>query len=213
VTGEAARATLRAALREPQQERSRATRQRLLGAAVECLCELGWLRTSVSVVAERAGVSRGAAQHYFPTREDLFTTAIEYMAQVRMAEVRRSSAGLPDGAGRTEAVVSLLMTYYTGPLFRAALQVWVAASADESLRAQVLPLERKVALAAHREAVELLGADERAPGVRELVQATLDLARGLALADFLSDDTRRREGIIRQWAATLDTALKRPPGT
>lgn len=57
------------AARTPQQDRSRATRRRLLEAAVECLAELGWNGSTVTVVAERAGVTRGAAQHHFPTRE------------------------------------------------------------------------------------------------------------------------------------------------
>jgi hypothetical protein len=56
--------------------------------------------------------------------------------------------------------------------------------------------------------VELLGADESRPGVRELVQATLDLVRGLGLADTISDDRRRRTRILDQWARTLDRALE-----
>ena len=58
----------RVALREPQQDRSRVTRARLLESAVSCLAELGWNGATVAVVAEHAGVSRGATQHYFPTR-------------------------------------------------------------------------------------------------------------------------------------------------
>lgn len=50
--------------------------------------------------------------------------------------------------------------------------------------------------------VDLLGADERSPGVRQTVQATLDLASGLGLATLLTDDRRRRNRIARQWAAT-----------
>lgn len=46
-------------LKAPQQDRSRATRQRLLEAAVESLAEVGYAATTVSVVATRAGVSRG----------------------------------------------------------------------------------------------------------------------------------------------------------
>ena len=55
--------------------------------------------------------------------------------------------------------------------------------------------------------VDLLGADEARPGVRELVQATLDLVRGLGLAATITDDTRRRKRILDQWAHTLDEAL------
>jgi AcrR family transcriptional regulator len=198
------------ATREPQQDRSRATRRRLLEAAVECLSDLGWAGTTVTVVAERAGVSRGAAQHHFPTHEDLFTAAVEHVAEVRLGEIRREAANLPRGSSRTEAVVLMLSRLYTGPLWRAALQVWVAASSDGALRERVVPLEAKVGRAAHEVAVGLLGADESVPGVREMVQATLDLVRGLGLANVLTDDSGRRRQIIRQWANNLDGFLRRP---
>jgi AcrR family transcriptional regulator len=199
------------ALREPRQDRGRATRLRLLESAVGCLSELGWNGATVSVIAARAGVSRGATQHYFPTREDLFTAAIDHMAQVRLAEIRRQAARLPaDGPRRTRDVVGLLVGLYTGPLFRAALQVWAAASASGFLRELVLPLEAKLGRVAHRAAIELLGADESRPGVHEAVQATLDLARGLGLADTLADDSRRRDRIIAQWAVMLDAAVAVP---
>jgi hypothetical protein len=97
---------------------------------------------------------------------------------------------------------------YTGPLFRAALQVWAAASTSPALRDLVLPLETRLGREAHRTAVELLGADESVPGVHEAVQATLDLARGLGLADTLSDDSRRRDAIIAEWAVMLDAVLR-----
>ncbi|HXW44783.1 MAG TPA: TetR/AcrR family transcriptional regulator, partial [Streptosporangiaceae bacterium] len=139
----------------------------------------------------------------------LFTAAIENMAEVRLAEIRTEAAALPAAsATRTRDVVRLLVRLYTGPLFRAALQVWAAASASDYLRELVLPLEARLGREAHRAAIELLGADESAPGVHEAVQATLDLARGLGLADTLTDDTRRREAVIGQWAMMLDSALR-----
>jgi len=196
-----------AATREPRQDRGRATRQRLLEAAVDCLAELGWARATVAVVAERAGVSRGAAQHHFPTREALFTAALEYMAAERIAEVRRCGAALPAGARHTEAVVEMLVGVYVGPLFRAAAQVWVQAAADEALRTLVVPLEARMARETHTIAVHLLGVDEGRPGVRETVQGLLDMARGLGLADLLTDDSRRRDRIVRRWAAILADTL------
>ena len=196
----------RVALREPQQDRSRVTRARLLESAVSCLAELGWNGATVAVVAEHAGVSRGATQHYFPTREDLFTAALEHMAEVRLAEIRREAARRP---AATKDVVGLLVRLYTGPLFRAALQIWAAAAASDALRELVVPLEARLGREAHRAAIELLGADESAPGVRAAVQATLDLARGLGLAGTLTDDSRRRDRIIAQWATMLDAVLAR----
>ncbi|WP_030398584.1 MULTISPECIES: TetR/AcrR family transcriptional regulator [Kitasatospora] len=201
-----------AAARTPQQDRSRATRARLLAAAVDCLAELGWHGSTVAVVAERAGVSRGAAQHHFPTREDLFTAAVEHVTAERLAAVRAHADTLPPaGPARTEAVVGMIVRLYTGPLFRAALQLWVAAATEEPLRERIIRLEGHVGREAHRAAVEFLGADETRPGVRETVQATLDLARGLGLANLLTDDSLRRSGVIRQWASLLESTL-RPVG-
>ncbi|MFF0055100.1 TetR/AcrR family transcriptional regulator [Streptomyces microflavus] len=185
----------------PKQDRSRATRQRLLEAAVACLAEHGWAGSTVSVVAERAGVSRGAAQHHFPTREDLFTGAVEYVAEERSAALR----ALPV-QGRAE-VVAALVDLYTGPLFRAALHLWVAASNEDQLRPRVTELEARVGRETHRIAVELLAADESRPGVRETVQGLLDMARGLGLANLLTDDTARRARVVSQWAALVEEGL------
>jgi AcrR family transcriptional regulator len=194
-------------VRAPQQDRSRVTRQKLLEAALDSLAAVGYSGTTVAVVAARAGVSRGAAQHHFPTRADLFAAAVEYMTEVRLAEIRQQAAALPSGAGRTEAIVGLLADVYAGPLFRAALHLWVAASTEEPLRQQIVRLESHVGRQVHRTLLEVLEVDERTPGVRETVQGVLDMVRGLGLADLLTDDSARRRGIVRQWAKILDQAL------
>ncbi|MER7625544.1 TetR/AcrR family transcriptional regulator [Streptomyces sp. NPDC126503] len=190
-----------AAVTAPKQDRSRATRQRLLEAAVSCLAEHGWAGSTVAVVAERAGVSRGAAQHHFPTREDLFTAAVEYVAEERSQALRALPA-----RDREEAVAGIV-ALYTGPLFRAALQLWVAAAHEDQLRDRVAELEARVGRESHRIAVDLLGADESRPGVRETVQGLLDMARGLGLATLLTDDTTRRERVVSQWARLVGEAL------
>jgi AcrR family transcriptional regulator len=183
------------------------TRQKLLEAALDSLAAVGYSATTVSVVAARAGVSRGAAQHHFPTRADLFAAAVEYMTEVRLTEIRQQATTLPSGAERTEAIVGLLADVYTGPLFRAALHLWVAASTEEPLRQQIVRLESHVGRQVHRTLLEVLEVDERTPGVRETVQGVLDMVRGLGLADLLTDDSARRRGIVRQWAQILDQAL------
>jgi AcrR family transcriptional regulator len=197
-------------VREPKQDRSRVTRQRLLEATIDTLAETGWAAATVAVVAERAGVSRGAAQHHFPTREDLITASLEYMFDSRMGKAIADAAAASEvtaGASRTEAVVMGVIESYSGPLFKAALQVWTHAAADPDLKARIVPLEARFGRVTHRMTVEALDVDDSDPVTHHLVQATLDLARGLALADVLTDDSARRRRIARQWAATLDSAL------
>ncbi|MDT4950621.1 MAG: hypothetical protein QOJ37_3216 [Pseudonocardiales bacterium] len=192
--------------RRPQQDRSRATRARLLESAISCLAELGWTASTVAVVAEQAGVSRGAAQHHFPTREALFTAALEHVTRERGEEMRRELSERRSEMD-TVAIVELVFGLFTGTFFRAALMLWVAAASEPQLREQIVPLEARIGREMHRIVLELLGVDEQVAGVRETVQATLDLARGLGLANLLTDDATRRTGIARQWAQTLDATL------
>lgn len=195
--------------RQPQQDRSRATRARLLEAAITCLADLGYHASTVAVVAEQAGVSRGAAQHHFPTRDALFTAALEHVTHVRAEELRRELGAVPGKRPATAEVVELTFSLFTGPLFHAALTLWVAAASEPSLREQVVALEARIGREIHRVVVNLLAVDESVPGVREMVQATLDLARGLGLANLLTDDSRRRRRIAAQWARTMEQTMPR----
>ena len=194
-----------------QEERSRVMRQRLLEATVECLVEVGWSGTSTTLVSQRAGVSRGAQLHHFPTKSDLVLAAVEHLSVGREQELSQRWEHLPAGVHRTRAVLDMLSELFTGPLFVAALELWVAARTDPALRQAVTALEARVGRDAHRTTVEALGVDESAPGNRELVQATLDLVRGLGLANTLTDDTARRRHILDRWAETLDAELRRTP--
>jgi hypothetical protein len=105
----------------------------------------------------------------------------------------------------------MLANHFTSPVFTAALELWVAARTDPALHEAVAPLEQRLGREVHRRTVELLEADESLPGVRELVQATLDLVRGLGLANTISDDAARRRRILDRWASTLDDRIR--PGS
>ncbi|GAB1640765.1 TetR/AcrR family transcriptional regulator [Krasilnikovia sp. MM14-A1259] len=191
----------------PKQDRSRATRQRLLETAVRCLATHGWEVSTVGFIAAEAGISRGAVQHHYRTREALIVAALEHMFEERTTLL--DALPDPDGSGpeRVHTVVSGLVEAIGGELFRAALQVWTVAAADPELRAAVVPLERHFAREVHRRAVRLLRVDDSDPDMRGLIQATLDLARGLALADVLTDDSRRRARVVRAWSTQLAAAL------
>ncbi|WP_370616764.1 TetR/AcrR family transcriptional regulator [Mumia sp. Pv 4-285] len=195
-------------IRTPQGERSRLMRQRLLEATVDSLVELGWSGTSTTVVSHRAGVSRGAQLHHFPSKQALVIAAVEHLTELRRDEMAQSVANLPE-EGRTRAVLEALTAQFVSPVFFAALELWVAARTDDELREAVAPLERRIGRETHAYAVELLGIDDSRGRNRQLVQATLDLARGLGLAASLTDDTARRASILDTWADTLDTELER----
>lgn len=194
--------------RVPQEERTRAMRLRLMEATVDCLVEVGFARTSTTLVSQRAGVSRGAQLHHFPTKNDLVLAAVEHLTRIRGSELEAAAADLPAGAHRTRAVLRMLGDHFAGRVFTAALELWVGARTDPALLEAVGPLEQRLGRETHRLTVELLGIDESVPGNRELVQATLDLVRGLGLANTISDDARRRGRILDRWADQLKTTTR-----
>ena len=191
-----------------QADRSRETRRKLMEATVECLVERGWAGTTTTVVAERAGVSRGAQLHHFRTRGELVAAAVEHLGAESVLDLKERAEKVN---GSTVAVVELIADFYASDLFTAALELWVAARTDPELKTVVVPLEVRLGRETHRLALELLGVDESEPGVRESVQLTLDLVRGLALANQLTDDGKRRSRIVRHWARVLEELLERRP--
>lgn len=195
--------------RVPQTERTQRMRTRLLEATVDCLVEVGWSGLTTTLVSERAGVSRGAQLHHFRSKAALVVAAVEHLSERRRRELEAAAARLPEER-RVRAVLQILAEQFTSPVFLAALELWVAARTDDALREAVGPLELRIGRETHRQALALLGVEDETADVRALVQATLDLLRGLGLADTLTDDAERRARVLDAWAARLEAALAAP---
>ena len=182
--------------RRTQEERRTATRAALLEATIECLGEYGYAGTTTTRVVERAGVSRGAQVHHFPTKASLVAEAVGYLAGLRADEMQRALEKLPEGRTRTLAALDLLWKVHTGPLFQASLELWVAARTDPELREQLLPIERSVNARLIEGGQTLFGVDpDDELGVR--ITTALSAIRGLAMAAILLKPPRR--GIDAQW--------------
>jgi AcrR family transcriptional regulator len=131
------------ARRRTQAERSAATQARLLDAALECLVELGYAATTTTVVAERAGVSRGAQLHHFPTRAALVAAAVEHL-YARLTEAYQARfARRPRTADRLRAAIDLLWSMFTEPRYAAVLELFTAARTDPELHARLRPIAER----------------------------------------------------------------------
>jgi len=75
--------------RAPRQARSRATRARILNAAVELAEKQGFDRTSMAQIARTAGVGMGTLYHHVPDKRTLLVEVMEEWTE-RLAEQRRS---------------------------------------------------------------------------------------------------------------------------
>jgi AcrR family transcriptional regulator len=126
--------------RRTQEERSAATQARLLDAAVDCLVELGFGATTTTVVAERAGVSRGAQLHHFATRAQLVGAAVQHVFAGLTRDYQQGFARVAARTDRVRGAIDLLWSIYLQPRHLAALDLYLAARTDGELRAVLAPI-------------------------------------------------------------------------
>ena len=120
------------------QGRGITTRAALLESALECLVELGYGATSTTEVARRAGVSRGAQLHHFPTKAELLSAAVDSLFERRNAEFRKAFANFDPGVDQTDEAIDLLWSMFRGPTFVAWAELWMAARTDPELAEKVV---------------------------------------------------------------------------
>ena len=195
--------------RRTQEERSAETRARLLDATVESLIEVGYARTTTTAVCERAGLSRGAQLHHFPTKSELVIAAVAHLAMRRAREVREEASRLADVDDRIEAALELIWTSFAGPLFYAALELWVAARTDAELRESLVGFERGVGKAMAQLWQEFMGGNEAAnPRFDDALELTFYVMRGMALQRILKDNDTERRRLYEVWKRLVSRALK-----
>src|SRR3984885_8932094 len=144
-----------------QQQRRDETRRALLDAAVESLIEVGFTRTTTLEVQRRAGVSRGALLHHFPSKAELLVAAVDHLAEMRAREMKAFAqqlpaerpdrdararddepAGPPGTDARTDVVLGLLWQCFSGTFFQVAMELRTAARTDPELRRVLIVAER-----------------------------------------------------------------------
>jgi AcrR family transcriptional regulator len=177
--------------RRTQQERREATRNALLEGTIECLVERGYAGTTTRAVSARAGVSPGALQHHFTSKQELVAEAIGYLSGKLTAQLIEQ--GVPSGSSRrevTEQLVDYLWQTLNGPLIAAATELAVAARTDPSLRERLVGAQRQ-ALEGVPLAARMLFPEQAAhPDFIGLINTVLSAMRGVVLLGFVSPADR-----------------------
>ena len=194
--------------RRTQEERSASTRARLLDATIACLFELGYAGTTTTEIAERAGMSRGAQLHHFPTKAELVTTAVDYIFEKRTEEFRKAFATLPVGVDRTAAAVDLLWSMVSGPTFYAWLELVVAARTDPELRPTVEAIGKRFGENVDRTFRELFPGAAGSNAFLDLAPMfTFALLQGLALDKISGGEEVKIVTVLSLWKGLAAIAI------
>ncbi|MCB0973346.1 MAG: TetR/AcrR family transcriptional regulator [Actinobacteria bacterium] len=134
--------------RRRQEVRTAQTQQALCQATIECLVEYGYAGTTTRMVADRAGVSRGAQTHHYPTKHELVVAAIEQLFADQAQVFINAFEMVPQEERTFRRAIDELWNIVSGPAYAATLEVIVAGRTDDELRAVVhgvaVGLERTV---------------------------------------------------------------------
>jgi AcrR family transcriptional regulator len=199
----------------PVQQRARDTRVRILDAAVDCLAEVGYARTTTTEILRRAGVSRGSLLHQFPFKDELLVAAVQHLAEVRIAEFvaelphredRNNGGGhsdhadVPDDRDDIDRAVERLWAVLHGPLFRATLELWVAARTNPPLREVLGPEEHRLGSVIRKTIAADFGSARAAhPRFRELGSLLWSSMRGVALTYTFEPRDHRHDPHLAAW--------------
>ena len=169
--------------RQTQEQRADAMRARLLEATLELIAEEGWAQTSTLKICARAGVSRGAQTHHFPTKDSLLIAAVREIVLRYQKELENASDQGSSRERRLEELFDFLWdACFEGNLLNCWMEVMVAARTDDALRPAVREtdfnaIESMRALGARCESHDLSGKISAA----DLTELTVYLLRGMVV--------------------------------
>jgi AcrR family transcriptional regulator len=185
--------------RRTQKERSEAMRSRLLEATIDCLYEVGYSRTTTIEVAARAGVSRGAQLHHFPTKKRLVTIAVRHLLAKRLEEFRAAFATLPLGADKYSAVIDILWEKTSNRAFYAWLELVVAARTDPGLKKTVVEIADQFSLQVQQTFREFFSPQREHSSPFDIAPVfSFAVMQGLALDHIVWPEGDRRHELVLQ---------------
>ncbi|NNH72001.1 TetR/AcrR family transcriptional regulator [Nocardia uniformis] len=182
--------------RRTQEQRSSEMRIRLLDATIDCLVEYGYAGTTTPRVAERAGVTRGAQVHHFGSKTDLVVAAISHLAQRRTEAAMMEIGKIKAGPDPIATVLDFMWELHQGPMFIAAVELWVAGRTDPVLALEAHKVEPFVNNAVLIALSRYVPDEVHRRDARDFVYTAMDALRGILVSSFIDSD---RERAHRRW--------------
>jgi AcrR family transcriptional regulator len=193
--------------RRTQAERRSATQTRLLDATADTLADLGWAGLSTTEVSRRAGVSRGAQQHHYPTKMELVAAALEHLLDRLREEYHEAYDELPDDRRNVAGALDLFWETIQQPPAMALLELALAGRTDDSLRELSSKLSQRVVEIVKEVFHELFPETLDEAFVDTLIRGLFALMVGLSLQNSLDDDVHGHQAkdidFIKAFAQTL----------
>jgi len=173
------------ATRRTQEERRTSSRHDLIAATLAAMEEVGYGGLAIAEICQRAGRSVGTHLHHFGTKAALVAAAVDQLAAQRIADMRDDLERRPRQG--VEAALDAAWSFYAGPTFVVALELWVEARTNPELREHLLAVEARI----DREGMALMAQiapDLAATGDLTAARFAVATMRGIAMRRALYPD-------------------------
>ncbi|WP_317928453.1 TetR/AcrR family transcriptional regulator [Halioxenophilus sp. WMMB6] len=192
------------------QQRSVLTREKLINAALDCVSELGYKGATMDAIVARAGVSRGAQVHHFPTKLGLISEAFELMLDAFVSDLRERVDAIRSNAGQPNELFHYLWeVYFSGQLFSVTMELVVHAKTTPELQSILNPITEKF----HQNIDDcwyllLRGRNIDDKKVVMILNLTLSLLRGMGFQSVLWNRPDYFQELLREWISIVEDYLK-----
>lgn len=192
--------------RRTQEERSSATQERLCQAALDLLVEVGYERLTTAQIAQRAGVSKGAQAHHYPSKDDMLVAAYEHL--LAQWEVRRESYARRHGSGADmdDLLQGMWRLVFGRPDYLASLEVMLASRHNAALRDRLRALLRTWTVKRDDTFQRLVPLDDPEE-LATFMQINFCVLRGLAVYEGLADDKALPQRVLDLWTTIASDYL------
>lgn len=187
--------------RPTQEQRTGAMRARLMEATLALIAEEGWAQTSTQKVCARAGVSRGAQTHHFPTKDSLLLAAVGEIVARYQRELEALTTEGSEYKLRLEDLFDFLWNAcFEGNLLNCWMDVMAAARTDKTLRTEVKQTDA-TAIRAMRALGEACAptAETANTSAADLVELTVYLLRGMVVQHGVHRANDKRKRLFQIW--------------
>jgi AcrR family transcriptional regulator len=190
--------------RRTQAQRTEQTRLLILNAAVTELAAKGYAGLRTADVADRAGVSRGAQTHHFPSKDALVVAVVEHVFLQASELGRKRARRVKSVEEAFAALIADSQEFFFSELFLIALDLAIQGRMQNGAGKVVGEISAASRLPVEASWLAALVEAGVPPSVAEdLLWLTLSIVRGLAVRRLWQHDPPRFKRLFTIWRAMV----------